>query len=98
MYDNGAYCGKTVIITRDSTGASIQALVADECPTCRDAQSLDLSLGAFEALGTLDEGVCESSGLASDHRASRLTCAFLPSRDDLALHQLIVTDRIIRWK
>lgn len=62
MYDGGKWCGKYVIITRISTGKSVKALVADECPTCASAQSLDLSTGAFNQLGTADEGVCTSPG------------------------------------
>lgn len=33
MYSNGKYCGQKVIITRPSTGKSITAVVADQCPT-----------------------------------------------------------------
>jgi hypothetical protein len=56
-YANGANCGKTVAITNDKTGQTVNVLVADECPTCEDAQSIDLSEGAFKALGgTVEEG------------------------------------------
>ncbi|GAA6036001.1 hypothetical protein JCM8097_005208 [Rhodosporidiobolus ruineniae] len=55
MYANGAHCGKKINLKVGSK--TIQALVADECPSCRDSQSLDLSLGAFKALGNLDQGV-----------------------------------------
>ncbi|GAA5820604.1 hypothetical protein JCM10212_004093 [Sporobolomyces blumeae] len=50
-YDNGAHCGKYVTITRSDTGNSIRALVADSCPTCNNNSCLDLSWGAFSALG-----------------------------------------------
>ncbi|GAA5993026.1 hypothetical protein JCM5350_004905 [Sporobolomyces pararoseus] len=50
-YENGAHCGKYVTITRSDTGKSIQALVADSCPTCNNNACLDLSWGAFSALG-----------------------------------------------
>ncbi|BGP21891.1 hypothetical protein JCM10295v2_000768 [Rhodotorula toruloides] len=33
-YANGVHCGQTVTITRVDTGSSIQAKVADSCPTC----------------------------------------------------------------
>lgn len=44
------YCGKNVILTNESNGKSITALVADACPTCESSGSLDLSEGAFGAL------------------------------------------------
>lgn len=56
MYDNGKWCGKTVAITRTSTGKTINALVADECPGCASSGSLDLSTGAYDQLGTEEEG------------------------------------------
>ncbi|KAF9075235.1 RlpA-like double-psi beta-barrel-protein domain-containing protein-containing protein, partial [Rhodocollybia butyracea] len=45
-YDNGANCGKTVSIT--AQGKTIQATVADECPTCDNENCLDMSLGLFQ--------------------------------------------------
>ncbi|GAA6007337.1 hypothetical protein JCM11491_003092 [Sporobolomyces phaffii] len=50
-YEGGAHCGKYVTITRSDTGKSINALVADSCPTCNNNACLDLSWGAFSALG-----------------------------------------------
>ncbi|BGP42396.1 hypothetical protein JCM10450v2_006490 [Rhodotorula kratochvilovae] len=47
----GSHCGKYVKITRTATGDSINALVADSCPTCNNDSCLDLSWGAFSALG-----------------------------------------------
>ncbi|KAE9409678.1 hypothetical protein BT96DRAFT_913191 [Gymnopus androsaceus JB14] len=49
------YCGKTVTIT--GNGVTKQAMVADDCPTCSGANSLDMSLGLFEQFASLDEGV-----------------------------------------
>lgn len=57
MYDDGKHCGKTVMITRKSTGKTIKAIAADECPGCPTGQSLDLSVGAFNALGNPAEGI-----------------------------------------
>lgn len=57
MYGNGEYCGKTVKITNTDNGQSVTAVVADECPTCASAGSLDLSTGAFDAIGNQDTGV-----------------------------------------
>ncbi|KAI5474628.1 hypothetical protein MNV49_002721 [Pseudohyphozyma bogoriensis] len=56
-YDNGAYCGKNIVITRTDTGASVTATVWDSCPTCVNANSLDLSVGAFTAIATEEEGM-----------------------------------------
>jgi len=56
-YAGGSNCGKTVAITNTKTGKTVNVLVADECPTCDDPQSIDLSEGAFKALGgTVEEG------------------------------------------
>ncbi|KAA1067039.1 hypothetical protein PGT21_008499 [Puccinia graminis f. sp. tritici] len=57
MYGGGKFCGKTVIVTRKSTGQSIKCIAADECPGCPTGQSLDLSQAAFNALGQPQEGV-----------------------------------------
>ncbi|GAA5981195.1 hypothetical protein JCM10908_004017 [Rhodotorula pacifica] len=54
--DGGSHCGQTVHITNTATGASISATVADTCPGCSYG-SLDLSTGAFGALGSYDQGV-----------------------------------------
>jgi rare lipoprotein A (peptidoglycan hydrolase) len=43
-------CGKSVSITNTQTGQSITVVVADECPTCENANSIDLSHTAFGAL------------------------------------------------
>ncbi|KAL8281146.1 hypothetical protein RQP46_006504 [Phenoliferia psychrophenolica] len=55
MYANGAHCGKTVTI--HGNGKTIQAIVADSCPTCVSAGSIDLSEGAFKAIASLSDGV-----------------------------------------
>jgi len=57
MYNSGEFCGKSITVTRVSTGKSINCVGADECPGCPSSGSLDLSVGAFNALGTPDEGV-----------------------------------------
>ncbi|POY70376.1 hypothetical protein BMF94_6657 [Rhodotorula taiwanensis] len=53
---NSGLCGKTVQITNTANGKSISATVADTCPGCGYG-SLDLSTGAFGALGSYDQGV-----------------------------------------
>jgi rare lipoprotein A (peptidoglycan hydrolase) len=54
--DGGAHCGRTVSITNTDNGRSITARVADTCPGCGYG-SLDLSTGAFGAIGSYDQGV-----------------------------------------
>ncbi|EGG02647.1 uncharacterized protein MELLADRAFT_66224 [Melampsora larici-populina 98AG31] len=49
MYEGGNFCDKTIAVTRVSTGKSIHCTGADECPGCPSVQSLDLSIGAFNA-------------------------------------------------
>lgn len=55
MYSNGAHCGKSVTIW--GNGGSIQATVADSCPSCVSSGSIDLSVSAFQALDSLSAGV-----------------------------------------
>jgi hypothetical protein len=50
-------CGKSVTITNTANGKSVTAVVADECPTCNNANSIDMSLGAFLAIGDLSTGL-----------------------------------------
>ncbi|KAH9457827.1 hypothetical protein MJO28_004895 [Puccinia striiformis f. sp. tritici] len=57
MYGGGTFCGKTIVVTRVSTGQSIECVAADECPGCPSTYSLDLSTGAFNALGNAQEGL-----------------------------------------
>ena len=44
-------CGHTVWIQNPAKGITISAVIADNCPGCRNSESLDLSVGAWEALG-----------------------------------------------
>lgn len=56
--DTGAqssYCGKTIRITWQDK--SVDVIVADACPTCDNASSVDLSQAAFQALAPLDTGL-----------------------------------------
>ncbi|KAL8281462.1 hypothetical protein RQP46_006146 [Phenoliferia psychrophenolica] len=61
MYANGANCGRSITITRTDTGQSVTATVADECPTCENGTSLDLSEGAFNKIATVAEGMVPMS-------------------------------------
>ncbi|KOS19820.1 hypothetical protein ESCO_005789 [Escovopsis weberi] len=45
-----AMCGRQVVITNTGNGNKITATVADTCPGCRTADSIDLSRGAWNAL------------------------------------------------
>ncbi len=54
MYNQG-HCGASVWITfNDKT---INAKVADECPSCVSSTSIDLSVAAFTALASQDVGM-----------------------------------------
>lgn len=58
MYANGANCGKQIKIYRaDDPSKSVLVTVADECPTCENKQSIDLSVGAFTAIASEAEGM-----------------------------------------
>jgi len=50
-------CGRFVIIKNTKNGKTVRALVADACPTCKNSNSLDLSTGAFDKLGSRNDGV-----------------------------------------
>lgn len=49
-------CGRAIEIKRTSNGKTVKVTAADGCPTCDEDTDLDLSVAAFEALGTKDEG------------------------------------------
>ncbi|GAA5851058.1 hypothetical protein JCM3766R1_004164 [Sporobolomyces carnicolor] len=61
MYGSGGYCGETITITNTANGKSTTATVADECPSCSGSSSIDLSTGAFDAIGHEDTGVLSVS-------------------------------------
>jgi len=50
------YCGKTIHITNTKNGKSVDAVVADACPTCVSWGSVDMSVGAFTQIATEEEG------------------------------------------
>ncbi|KAH6997944.1 RlpA-like double-psi beta-barrel-protein domain-containing protein-containing protein [Ilyonectria sp. MPI-CAGE-AT-0026] len=51
------YCGRSVRITNTDNGHSVDAIIADSCPSCGNANSLDLSVGAFDVLGSRDDSI-----------------------------------------
>ena len=51
---DSSLCGQKIYI--QANGKTIEATVADTCPTC-DWGSVDLSVGAFQQLSSLDTGI-----------------------------------------
>ncbi|GHJ87462.1 hypothetical protein NliqN6_3864 [Naganishia liquefaciens] len=50
-------CGRWVTIVNESNGKTVVAQVTDACPTCTgNGESLDLSVGAFQAIADLSQG------------------------------------------
>ena len=54
-YAGGSHCGQYITVSYG--GKSIKALVADSCPSCGSSSDIDLSVAAFQALGSLSQGV-----------------------------------------
>lgn len=52
-----SYCGKSITLTNTNNGKSVTAVVADVCPTCDTNNSLDLSVGAFQAIASESDGL-----------------------------------------
>jgi len=52
---NDKECGRQIKISADN-GKTVIVTVADECPTCENPNSIDLSRGAFEKIGSFTEG------------------------------------------
>lgn len=49
-------CGKQVQITNTQNKKTVTVTIEDACPTCNNANSIDLSVGAFEQLADLNTG------------------------------------------
>lgn len=49
-------CGKQVLIKNTNNGKTVNVTVADDCPTCENENSIDLSMGAFTQIATEEEG------------------------------------------
>ena len=59
--NNAPDCGRKLRITNTDNGRSVEAVVADACPGCRNYNSLDLSVATFDgaySLGKLDWASC----------------------------------------
>ncbi|KAF5331986.1 hypothetical protein D9611_009002 [Ephemerocybe angulata] len=50
-------CGKRIKVTNTNNGRSVTVTVADSCPTCVNANSLDLSQGAFDQIASEADGM-----------------------------------------
>lgn len=57
MYDGGAHCGKTIVITNTKTGTTRTGVIADECPTCDGSGCIDLSSGLFDQFASPEQGI-----------------------------------------
>jgi len=51
-----ALCGQQVEITNTQNGKTVTVTIADDCPTCENANSIDLSIGAFTEIATEEQG------------------------------------------
>jgi len=51
------HCGKRIRIVNNNNGKTVEALVADACPTCVNADCVDLSHAAFNSIATPEEGM-----------------------------------------
>lgn len=57
QYENGAHCGKKVKLTNTANGNSVEATVADSCPSCEKNGNIDLSVAAFTSLSDNNLGL-----------------------------------------
>jgi len=54
--EESSLCGQQVIITNTDNGKTVTVTIVDDCPTCLSENSIDLSVAAFEQIGTQEEG------------------------------------------
>ncbi|KAJ3477418.1 hypothetical protein NLI96_g10479 [Meripilus lineatus] len=50
-------CGRKVHLTNTKNGKSVTVTIKDDCPTCENANSIDLSVAAFNRIATEEEGM-----------------------------------------
>jgi expansin (peptidoglycan-binding protein) len=50
-------CGQKVHIKNTNNGNTVEVTICDACPTCTNGNSIDLSVGAFQALASLNDGL-----------------------------------------
>jgi expansin (peptidoglycan-binding protein) len=65
MGNSAPICGKQVIITNTQNGKTVTVTVADECPTCLNSNSIDLSVAAFQQIADESQGVVPISWVYS---------------------------------
>lgn len=58
-YTASNLCGKQVQITNTANQKTVTATVADECPTCNNENSIDMSVGAFTAIADESTGLID---------------------------------------
>jgi len=56
LYKKGL-CGKKVHVRNTKNGHTVVVTVEDECPTCVNANHIDFSTGAYDILGSENDGV-----------------------------------------
>ena len=78
IYGSGGYCGQQVQITNLNNGQTVTVTVADECPTCDNAESIDLSVAAFQALDDLSVGTFPSKPYFTPYRLNHSRFSQLP--------------------
>lgn len=49
-------CGKKIKVVNTKTNKSVTVTIEDDCPTCSNENSVDLSQAAFNQIGTAEEG------------------------------------------
>ncbi|KAF7976731.1 hypothetical protein HWV62_5919 [Athelia sp. TMB] len=54
-------CGKQVRVTNTSNKKTVVVTIADDCPTCKNANSIDLSKSAFTQIATIEEGEVDTA-------------------------------------
>ena len=65
-------CGQKIRVTNANNGKTVTVTIADACPTCPNANSMDLSIGAFQAIASLSDGQIPSMSLSP----GRLTSSY----------------------
>ncbi|KAH8096769.1 RlpA-like double-psi beta-barrel-protein domain-containing protein-containing protein [Cristinia sonorae] len=49
-------CGKKIEVTNVNNGKTVTVTIADECVTCPNSNSMDLSIGAFDSIALRQDG------------------------------------------
>ncbi|KAJ6596953.1 plant expansin [Mycena vulgaris] len=55
-YAKGINCDRKIRVINTSNGKSVDGRVADECPSCTNKESVDMSVAMFKALAALSVG------------------------------------------